>query len=63
MKGNESTPKFKDKILICEDCQTPFIFEAGEQTFYFIKELALPKRCKKCRLARKLNAKVGESNA
>jgi hypothetical protein len=61
MESNDTnTPNFKDKVLICQDCEKPFIFEAGEQKFYWVKELAPPKRCIKCRFARKMNAQGGK---
>ncbi|WP_432356983.1 AbiH family protein [Sporosarcina sp. UB5] len=42
----------EEYLRICEDCGTPY-FTAGEQAFYESKNLTLPKRCKKCRTARK----------
>ena len=46
---------FEDKTLVCKDCGEEFVFTAGEQEFYaergFTNE---PKRCKKCRNARKV---------
>lgn len=42
---------FKDRTIICVDCQRPFIFTAGEQAFFASKRppLTPPKRCKACR--------------
>ena len=62
INGNQQIPNFKDKVYICGDCNQPFIFEKGEQKYYWIHDLDIPKRCHKCRLARKLNAKVGGNN-
>ena len=42
----------EEYLRICEDCGAPY-FTAGEQAFYENKNLTLPKRCKKCRTARK----------
>jgi hypothetical protein len=41
--------KFLDKILLCQDCGTTFIFKAGEQAYYQSKQLSTPKRCQQCR--------------
>ena len=45
---------FKDKVLVCHECNNEFVFTAGEQEFYaekgFIKE---PQRCYDCRKRRK----------
>lgn len=48
----EVTHLEEEYLRICEDCGAPF-FTAGEQAFYESKNLTLPKRCKKCRTARK----------
>ena len=45
--------KFKDKTLKCVDCGESFIFTAGEQAFYYSKQLSEPKRCQACRDLRK----------
>ncbi|MGI6251552.1 MAG: AbiH family protein [Anaerolineaceae bacterium] len=42
----------EEYLRICEDCGASF-FTAGEEAFYKSKNLILPKRCKKCRAARK----------
>ena len=47
--------KLTDKILKCCDCGDEFTFTAGEQEWYIRKQLALPKRCKSCRLIKKLS--------
>lgn len=45
---------FTDKVLVCRDCGSEFIFSAGEQEFYaekgFVNE---PSRCPSCRAARR----------
>lgn len=38
-----------DKMLICEDCNSQFVFDAGEQAFFKSKGFTEPKRCPKCR--------------
>ena len=46
--------EYKDKELVCRDCNEKFIFTAGEQQFYAEKGFeSEPVRCKKCRLAHK----------
>lgn len=42
-----------DKTIDCIDCKDPFLFTEAEQEFYASKDLAEPKRCKSCRLAKK----------
>ena len=48
---------FVDTELVCQTCQQPFIFEAGEQGFYAdrSRQWPPPTRCKPCRQARKTN--------
>lgn len=54
-------PDFKDKELRCVDCGCAFVFEKGEQEFYWMKgltnngtgEVSEPKRCPDCRAFRK----------
>lgn len=48
----------KDKELVCKDCGETFIFTAGEQEFYQSKDFPTPKRCKRCRRAKK----IGQAN-
>jgi len=43
-----------DKVLVCKDCGSEFIFSEGEQQFYAEKGFQNePVRCKACRNARK----------
>lgn len=51
--GNPRVPKFEDKILVCCDCGMGFVFEKGEQEFFYSKRLIEPKRCPACRSFRK----------
>jgi DNA-directed RNA polymerase subunit RPC12/RpoP len=46
-----------DQSFPCIDCGKPFVFTAGEQQYFLDRELDLPKRCPRCRLARKLGIK------
>ena len=49
---------YRDKTLTCRDCSKPFVWTAGEQHFFRVKELInIPARCPHCRSARK--AKLG----
>lgn len=46
--------EFQDKTLTCRECNTPFIWTAGEQQFFRDKALInIPARCNPCRSARK----------
>jgi hypothetical protein len=40
-------------IIPCAECETPFTFSVGEQSFYARKGLAAPRRCRSCRDARR----------
>src|SRR5690606_8534603 len=65
MRGKESqeTLAFTDKQIICRDCNTPFVFTAGEQEFYANKGLMNePTRCPSCRSARRMNQSTLEQN-
>lgn len=47
-----------DRLLKCSDCNTEFVFTAGEQLFFFDKQFKNdPKRCKLCKSKR---ANVGK---
>ena len=46
----------KDKTIICVDCNKTFIFYKGEQQYFLSAGLQEPKRCKHCRLLKKLSA-------
>ncbi len=46
-------PQFADRPLTCSDCQSEFIFTAGEQFFFYDKQFKNdPKRCKPCKARR-----------
>lgn len=42
-----------DLEMRCQDCDSAFYFTVGEQEFYKQKGFEAPKRCQKCRRARK----------
>ena len=45
--------EFVDRILKCADCGAEFIFTAGEQQFFQVKQFENdPKRCKRCKAKR-----------
>ena len=49
---------YKDKTLVCKDCQQEFVFTSGEQEFYAGKGFQNePARCKGCRNNRKKRAR------
>ncbi len=48
-----SEPGFVDRNILCIDCDTDFVWTAGEQTFFRDKNLLNPpKRCKDCKKAK-----------
>ena len=44
---------YKEKTIICKDCNKSFVLTVGEQKFYDGKGLSYPIRCKECRELRK----------
>ena len=61
--------QFVDRLLICSDCHSEFIFTAGEQLFFHDKQFKNdPKRCKPCKsrrqgLADAANGRTGPAAA
>lgn len=45
----------EDKIIVCCDCGEEFTFTVRDQEFFNSKGFTEPKRCKKCRIAKKNN--------
>jgi CxxC-x17-CxxC domain-containing protein len=51
--------EFRDKALVCADCNQEFTWTAGEQLFYHDKNFKNePKRCKNCKARR--GARMGQ---
>jgi CxxC-x17-CxxC domain-containing protein len=51
---------FQDRILVCVDCSTEFVFTAGEQQFYHDKNFTNePRRCKGCKAKRQASGDRG----
>ncbi len=50
-----SKPQFENRVLQCVDCDSPFDFTVGEQEYFWIKGLATPKRCPRCRKIRRIS--------
>jgi hypothetical protein len=47
------TEHLEDKPLACIDCDTEFLWTAGEQAYYANRGLQTPRRCKPCRVIRR----------
>jgi CxxC-x17-CxxC domain-containing protein len=48
--------EFKDRIITCIECGEEFVFSAGEQKFFALKNLVNdPRRCKNCKVQRNAN--------
>jgi len=43
------TQRDQDRQIVCQDCQLPFTWTAGEQDFYYSLGYSAPKRCQSCR--------------
>src|ERR1700709_378085 len=55
---------FVDRLLKCSDCNTEFVFTAGEQLFFFDKQFKNdPKRCKLCKAKRADKGKATVASA
>jgi CxxC-x17-CxxC domain-containing protein len=51
--------EYRDKTLVCVECNQSFIWTAGEQLFYHDKNFKNePKRCKECKGKR--SARMGQ---
>jgi hypothetical protein len=46
-------PIFENKNIECVDCNTTFVFTEGEQSYFWAKGMAEPKRCPECRKKRR----------
>ncbi len=51
-----------DKKVICKECGQEFVFTANEQQFYAEHHLTEPKRCKKCRDAKRIKNSQDHKN-
>ena len=51
----------EDKTLTCKDCGDAFVYSTKDQEFYEEMQFNPPKRCKKCRLAKKAQRSENES--
>lgn len=50
-----------DKLLTCRDCNSQFVFTAGEQEFYQSRGLTNePRRCTSCRAQKKASDPQGQ---
>ena len=48
--------EFTDRTLTCIECSEEFVFTAGEQKFFALKNLVNdPRRCKNCKIQRAAN--------
>jgi hypothetical protein len=52
----------EDKELGCVDCGRNFSFSAGEQQYYEDRGLLWPKRCKSCRMKKKIAREQQQPN-
>lgn len=54
----------KDKLLKCCDCESFFVFSAGEQEFFSVRGLMNePKRCPNCRVLLRVNRNGRDANS
>jgi hypothetical protein len=50
-----------DQTLTCRDCNSDFVFSAGERVFFEQRQFTPPSRCKACRQRRKAEKEEKES--
>ena len=54
--------EYRDKTLVCVECQQPFTWTAGEQLFFADKQFKNePKRCKSCKAKRANRVAAGST--
>ena len=59
--GGFMESKFKDKVLICVDCNEEFVFTINAQEYFAQRGFNEdPKRCKSCYMELKRNRRVSE---
>jgi len=51
---NEPNGQPSDQTITCADCGIAFVWTAGQQAFFREKQLSRPKRCKPCRVQKRL---------
>lgn len=49
-----------DEVIVCADCRSEFSLTESEASFFAVKGLSKPRRCKLCRQKRR-DAKAGEA--
>jgi len=56
--------EFADRVLKCIECNSEFVFTAGEQLFFSDKQFKNdPKRCKECKAKRNTSGRPGKGGA
>lgn len=50
----EDKMELVDRWLICVECEREFVFEIGEQKYFQLNALQIPKRCPLCRIKRRI---------
>lgn len=54
----------EDKTISCRDCGQPFVFTAGEQEFYTLRQLQNePRRCPNCRILQRVQKSGKDSSS
>jgi CxxC-x17-CxxC domain-containing protein len=60
LRAEERFMEYRDKNMVCADCQQSFVWTAGEQQFYAEKGFDTPpKRCKECKAKRAAGPRSG----
>jgi hypothetical protein len=50
------TYQLQPKVVICRECQEPFVLSPGERKFYLERKMKDPQRCGDCRARRRAEA-------
>lgn len=56
MANHQHLSGFAALEKICRACARPFVVEPGEREFFVLRGLAEPRRCKPCRMAKRMRA-------
>ena len=55
--------EFKDETIVCRFCDSAFVWDAGQQSFYHDRGLARPVRCPECRAKKRAVRILDHENA
>jgi ssDNA-binding Zn-finger/Zn-ribbon topoisomerase 1 len=51
-------PELENEVRICPDCGSDWVLTRQNRNWFLAKQLSPPRRCERCRAARKLQART-----